>query len=63
MAIAWILRDDKITSALIGASKPEQVLDCVGALNNLLFSKSELNQIDEVATDEDINLWALSSIS
>jgi L-glyceraldehyde 3-phosphate reductase len=63
MAIAWILRDNKITSALIGASKPEQVLDCVGALNNLSFSKSELNQIDEVATDEDINLWALSSIS
>lgn len=63
MAIAWILRDDKTTSALIGASKPEQVIDCVGALNNMSFSKSELNQIDEVATDEDINLWALSSIS
>ena len=63
MAIAWILRDDKTTSALIGASKPEQVIDSVGALNNLSFSKSELSQIDDVATDEDINLWARSSIS
>jgi len=39
------------------------VIDSVGALNNLSFSKSELSQIDDVATDEDINLWARSSIS
>ena len=63
MAIAWILLDDKTTSAQIGASKPEQVIDCVGALNNLSFSKSELSLIDEVATDEDINFWARNSIS
>ena len=63
MAIAWILRDDKTATALIVASRPEQVIDCVSALNNVSFSKSELSQIDEVATDEDINLWARSSIS
>ena len=61
MAIAWVLRDDAITSALIGASRPEQVVDCAGAIGNLRFSDAELAEIDLHATDEAINLWARSS--
>ena len=61
MAIAWVLREDKITTALIGASKPEQVVDCAGAIGNLEFSAAELAEIDRVAAEEDINLWARSS--
>ncbi len=61
MALAWVLRDGKITSALIGASRPEQVVDCVGAVSNLDFTADELAQIDRVASEEDINLWARSS--
>ena len=48
MAIAWVLRDG-ITSALIGASKPEQVVDCVGALKNLTFTPAELVEIDRIS--------------
>ena len=61
MAIAWVLREEKITTALIGASKPEQVVDCVGAIGNLTFTPEELTEIDRVAAEEDINLWARSS--
>ncbi|MFN4154014.1 MAG: L-glyceraldehyde 3-phosphate reductase [Paracoccaceae bacterium] len=61
MAIAWVLREEKITTALIGASKPEQVVDCVGAIGNLTFTAAELAEIDRVAAEEDINLWARSS--
>ena len=61
MAIAWVLRDGGITSALIGASRPEQVVDCVGALDNLDFTAAELAEIDSHAQDEAINLWARSS--
>ena len=61
MAIAWVLRDGSITSALIGASKPSQVEDCVGAVSNLDFTAAELKQIDEYAGEEKINLWAKSS--
>ena len=61
MAIAWVLRDGGITSALIGASKPSQVVDCAGAVGNLEFSKDELKQIDEYADEEKINLWAQSA--
>ncbi|MEM6712723.1 MAG: L-glyceraldehyde 3-phosphate reductase [Pseudomonadota bacterium] len=63
MAIAWVLRDGGITTALIGASKPQQVVDCVGAINNLEFTAEELAEIDTHASDEDINLWARSSDS
>jgi L-glyceraldehyde 3-phosphate reductase len=63
MAIAWVLREGKVTTALIGASKPDQVQDCVGAINNLNFSSEELLSIDEIAKDQDINLWAQSSES
>ncbi len=61
MAIAWVLRDRRITSALIGASKPEQVTDCVGALQNLSFSENELSEIDRHAQDAGINIWAASA--
>jgi len=46
LALAWVLRDPHITSALIGASRPEQIVDCVGALDNLVFNDAELAQID-----------------
>lgn len=63
MAIAWVLRDGGITSALIGASKPEQVVDCAGAIENLAFTADELVEIDRYADEEAINLWANSSES
>jgi L-glyceraldehyde 3-phosphate reductase len=61
MALAWVLRDGGITSALIGASRPEQVIDCCGATGNLEFSADELAQIDRIAEEKDVNLWARSS--
>lgn len=61
MAIAWVLRSGGITTALIGASKPSQVLDCVGAVSMLDFTDQELALIDEYADEEQINLWAQSS--
>lgn len=61
MAIAWALRDPRVTTALIGASKVSQVEDCVKALDNLEFSADELSKIDQLATDGGINLWAESS--
>ncbi len=48
MALAWVLRNPGMTSALIGASKPEQIVDCAGAVNNLDFSADELKQIDDI---------------
>ena len=61
MAIAWVLRGGRITSALIGASRPQQITDCVGAIDNLDFTDAELAEIDVHANEEDINLWARSS--
>ena len=61
MAIAWVLRDGGITTALIGASKPSQVEDCAGAVRNLGFTSEELRAIDEASGDEAINLWAQSA--
>ena len=61
MALAWVLRGGRVTSALIGASRVEQIEDCVGALENLEFSEAELAEIDTYARDADINLWAASS--
>lgn len=61
MALAWVLRKGGITSALIGASKPEQVVDCVGALKNLDFTEGELAAIDAISEEKAINLWAKSS--
>jgi L-glyceraldehyde 3-phosphate reductase len=61
MSLAWVLRGGGITSALIGASKPEQVEDCAGAIANLDFTPEELAQIDAISEEKDINLWAKSS--
>ncbi|WP_090732179.1 L-glyceraldehyde 3-phosphate reductase [Paracoccus homiensis] len=61
MAVAWTLRGGRVTSALIGASRPSQVQDCVGALDNLEFSDAELAQIDDLTAKGDVNLWARSS--
>lgn len=48
MALAWILRDDDITSVLIGASRPSQIIDNVGMLSNLSFSEEERSRIDDI---------------
>ena len=61
MAIAWTLRDPRVTSALIGASSVEQLEQNVAALENLDFSDAELAEIDRHAVDSGINLWAPSS--
>src|SRR6056300_466453 len=61
MALAWVLRGERITTALIGASKAQQVADCAGAVKNLEFTESELSEIDKLSGDIGINLWAQSS--
>ncbi|MCJ9750364.1 L-glyceraldehyde 3-phosphate reductase [Neorhizobium sp. BETTINA12A] len=61
MALAWVLRGGRVTTALIGASRPEQVEDCVKSLDNLEFTAAELAEIDTYAKDADINLWAKSA--
>jgi L-glyceraldehyde 3-phosphate reductase len=63
MAIAWTLRDPRVTSALIGASSVRQLDDSLGALDNLDFSADELSEIDQHAVDAGINIWAKSSES
>jgi L-glyceraldehyde 3-phosphate reductase len=63
LALAWTLRDPRITSTLIGASSVEQLEANVGALDQLDFSEEELAEIDQYATEADINLWAASSKS
>ena len=57
MAYAWVLRDPRITTTLIGASSPEQVLENVGALANLDFTPDELAEIDRYAVEGGVNLW------
>ena len=57
MAVAWVLRHPGMSSALIGASKPEQITELVGALDKLQFSADELAAIDRHAVDGGINLW------
>ena len=61
MALAWVLRGGRVTTALIGASRPEQIIDCAGVVNNLDFTEAELARIDEISSEEAINLWARSS--
>jgi L-glyceraldehyde 3-phosphate reductase len=61
MAIAWVLRDQRVTSALIGASSVEQLEANVAALDRLDFDEAGLAEIDRYATESDINLWASSS--
>ena len=61
MALAWTLRDPRMTSTLIGASWVAQLEDSLGALRKLEFSDEELAEIDRYATDSGINIWARSS--
>jgi L-glyceraldehyde 3-phosphate reductase len=61
LAIAWVLRDPRVTSALIGASSVEQLEANVAALDNGTFTADELADIDRYATDGGINLWEASS--
>jgi L-glyceraldehyde 3-phosphate reductase len=61
MALAWVLRDPRVTSALIGASSVPQLEMNVAALDRLDFDAAELAEIDTFATESGINLWAESS--
>ena len=61
MALSWLLKDNRVTSVLIGASRPEQLEENVQALNNLAFSAEELAQIDQHVADGQLNLWQASS--
>jgi L-glyceraldehyde 3-phosphate reductase len=61
MAIAWTLRDPRVTSALVGASSVAQLEANLAAVDNLAFDDDELAEIDRHATDGGINIWASSS--
>jgi L-glyceraldehyde 3-phosphate reductase len=61
MALAWALRDPRMTSLVIGASSVTQLEADLAALDKLAFTDAELDAIDKYATDADINLWAASS--
>jgi L-glyceraldehyde 3-phosphate reductase len=61
MALAWVLRDARVTSALIGASSVGQLEDNIGALARLEFTDQELEEIDRYATESSLNIWAASS--
>ncbi|MCY1289642.1 L-glyceraldehyde 3-phosphate reductase [compost metagenome] len=57
LALAWTLRDPRVTSALVGASRPEQLIENLDALDNLAFSPEELAEIDRHAVEGGVNLW------
>jgi L-glyceraldehyde 3-phosphate reductase len=57
MAVAWVLRDSRVTSALVGVSRVEQLEELVGAVDRLDFSDDELAEIDRYALEGGINLW------
>jgi L-glyceraldehyde 3-phosphate reductase len=61
MAVAWVLRDDRVTSALVGASSVGQLQQTVGALDRREFDAEELAEIDRYAQEGDVNIWAPSS--
>ncbi len=61
MALAWTLRDERITSTLLGASSVAQLEQNLAALDNLEFSNEELDEIDRCAPDGSVNIWAASS--
>jgi L-glyceraldehyde 3-phosphate reductase len=61
MALAWTLRDPRMSSTLVGASSVAQLEENLGALDKLDFAAAELAEIDRYATESDINLWAASS--
>ncbi len=57
MAIAWVLRDVRVTTALIGARTVEQLDDSLDALKNLSFTSEELSEIDQFAKEGGVDLW------
>jgi L-glyceraldehyde 3-phosphate reductase len=61
LALAWALRDERVTSALVGASSVEQLEANIAALERLELSDDELAEIDRYAVDSGINIWAASS--
>ncbi|WPU23703.1 L-glyceraldehyde 3-phosphate reductase [Cedecea neteri] len=61
MALSWLLKDQRVTSVLIGASRPEQLQENVKALDNLNFTAEELERIDRHVADGELNLWQASS--
>ena len=61
LALAWTLRDPRVTSTLVGASSVAQLEANVGALDNLEFTDDELAEIDRYATESEINIWSTSS--
>ncbi len=61
MAHAWVLRDPRVTTSLVGASSAEQIRENVGAIANLSFSPDELAEIDQFAVECGVNLWAKPS--
>jgi L-glyceraldehyde 3-phosphate reductase len=61
MAVSWTLRDSRVTSTLLGASSPEQLIETAAAVRNVTFTPQELAAIDEFAVEGDINLWAAQS--
>lgn len=61
LALSWVLRDKRVTSALIGAGKPEQIRENVGAVAKASFTDAEIKEIDQYATESGVNLWAASS--
>jgi len=63
MALAWVLRDARVSSALVGASSAEQIAENAGARANLRFTAEELKRIDKDAVEGGINIWARSSLA
>ena len=61
LALAWVLRDDRVTSALIGASSVAQLEQNLAALDRLDLDSDELEQIDRYAVDGSLNIWSASS--
>jgi len=63
MALAWTLRDPRVTSTLVGASSVKQLEQNIAALDRLDFTPDELAEIDRYATESKINLWASATAS
>jgi L-glyceraldehyde 3-phosphate reductase len=61
MALAWVLRDDRVSSALIGVRSLDQLEDSLGVVARLEFEPEELAEIESLAIDGALNVWARSS--
>jgi L-glyceraldehyde 3-phosphate reductase len=62
LAVAWTLRDERVTTTLLGASSVRQLVETASAVDNLKFTEAELAEIDNYAIDADINLWGAQSL-